>query len=103
MKTLSETKLVICTSVFLAVFITVFYCMNNVFTISARILRAEDLNDLKPYPELNVFPKLLQAIKSDPEKERLTISRITIKSHIAHTARNILRELTNCFHVFGLN
>ena len=69
MKTLSETKLVICTSVFLAVFITVFYCMNNVFTISARILRAEDLNDLKPYPELNVFPKLLQAIKSDPEND----------------------------------
>ena len=43
--------------------------MQNNFSVSAKILRAKSLNDLKPDPELNIFPKLLQAIGSDPEND----------------------------------
>ena len=79
MKTLSESwrdasrfnrkRILLCIAVFLAVTVPVFLCVKNAFSVSARILRAKNLNDLKPYPELNVFPKLLQAIGSDPEND----------------------------------
>lgn len=41
--------------------------MNTAPSASQKILNAKTLRDLKPYPELNVFPELLRAIRCNPE------------------------------------
>lgn len=66
---LGRKRILLCIAVFLAVSVQVFCCVQNNFSVSAKILRAKSLNDLRPDPELNVFPKLLQAIGSDPEND----------------------------------
>ncbi len=49
--------------------VTVVCCMNTASPAAVKILNAKTLSDLKPYPELKVFPELLRAIRCNPEND----------------------------------
>ena len=62
-----EKGLVFCIAAALFLGIITSWFMGITPSVAEKILAAKTLSDLKPYPELKVFPKLLQAIRSKPE------------------------------------